>query len=176
MLISNNYLFFYPKVINKNNFNSKLLYDVIKKILKYILEPSNYKLKIIKYLLSSINLSLIKLFYIFYSLGDPSSNIVIFNNIFSDFCEILTRFHCDLKLFEATKFFIFRLYQAGFYYKGEDNAFNIYNIIGGFRPMRYSRSKINPRPNFSNLARFPLLDFSKNRFSTNNYSKYNIYL
>ena len=152
------------------------MYDVIKKIKKYILEPSNYKLKIIKYLLSSINLSSIKSSVIGFLLIGPSRNIVIFDNFFPDFCEILTRFHCDLKLFEATKFFIFRLYQAGLYYKGEDNAFNIYNIIGGFRPIRYSRSKINSIPNFHNGDRFPPLDFSKNRFSTNNYSKYNIYL
>ena len=95
-------LFITIKVCKENNYNTKLLYGIIKKIREYVFEPSNFKLNIIKDLLSRVTLfSYEKYFYY-------------------DFCEILTRSHCDLKLFEATKFFIFRLYQAGFYYEEDE--------------------------------------------------------
>ena len=91
------------------------MYGIINKMREYICEPSNFKLNI-KDLLSRVTL---------FSYD---------NDFYSDFCEILTRSHCDLKLFEATKFFIFRLYQAGFYF--EDNPdfsrFFIFNKKGQY--------------------------------------------
>ena len=85
-------LFIPIKVFKENSYNSKLLYGIIKKMREYSCEPSNFKLNIIKDLLSRV--TLFSYDYDFYS----------------HFCEILTRSHCDLKLFEATKLFIFRLY------------------------------------------------------------------
>ena len=112
------------KVFKENNYNTKLLYDIIKKMKKYVCEPSNFKLNIIKDLLSRV--TLFSYDYDFYS----------------HFCEILTRSHCDLKLFEATKFFIFRLYQAGFYFEEDNPDFNrlfIFNKKG-----QYNREFAHP--------------------------------
>ena len=87
--INGNFLFIPRKVFKENNYNTKLLYGIIKKMRKYVCEPANFKLNIIKDLLFRV--TLFSYDYDFYS----------------HFCEILTRSHCDLKLFEATNFFYF---------------------------------------------------------------------
>ena len=118
------YFFIYRKVFKENNYNSKLLYGIIKEIRKYICKPSNIKLNIIKDLLSRV--TLFSYDYDFYS----------------NFYEVLTRCHCDLNLFEATKFFIFRLYQAGFYFEEDNPDYNrlfIFNKKG-----QYNREFAHP--------------------------------
>ena len=94
---------------------------------KYVCEPSNFKLNIIKDLLFRVTL------FSYYN---------TYSQFYSHFCEILTRSHCDLKLFEATKSFIFRLYQAGFYFEEDDPGFNrlfIFNKKG-----QYNRESAHP--------------------------------
>ena len=39
------------------------------------------------------------------------------NNVYDEVFSVLIECHCDLNLFEGTKFFIFRLYQNDFYKK-----------------------------------------------------------
>ena len=66
-------------------------------MIKYTYNPSNIKLNITKNLLSKLYID----YYIY--------------ELYISFSFFLTRNHCDIKLFEATKFFLFRLYQAGYY-------------------------------------------------------------
>ena len=86
----------------KQNINIKYLYFVLKEIVKYAEKPSNFRLNIIKDLLSKVIIE---------------DNFFMFNNSYDKVFSVLTECHCDLNLFEATNFFIFRLYQYNFYKK-----------------------------------------------------------
>ena len=88
--------------MSKQNINLKYLYFVLKEIAKYAEKPSNFKLNIIKDLLSKVIIE---------------NNFFMFINVYNQAFSVLTECHCDLNLFEATKFFIFRLYQYDFYKK-----------------------------------------------------------
>ena len=87
---------------NKRNTKFKYLYFVFQEIIKYVEKLSNFRLNIIKDLLSKVIIE---------------NNFFMFINVYNQAFSVLTECHCDLNLFEATKFFIFRLYQYDFYKK-----------------------------------------------------------
>ena len=87
---------------NKRNIKFKYLYFVFQEIIKYVEKLSNFRLNIIKDLLSKVIIE---------------NNFFMFINVYNQAFSVLTECHCDLNLFEATKFFIFRLYNHHFYKK-----------------------------------------------------------
>ena len=88
--------------MSKQNINIKYLYFVFKEVIKYAEKLSDFRLNIIKDLLSKVIIE---------------NNFFMFINVYNQAFSVLTECHCDLNLFEATKFFIFRLYQYDFYKK-----------------------------------------------------------
>ena len=88
--------------VSKQNINIKYLYFVFKEVIKYAEKLSDFRLNIIKDLLSKVIIE---------------NNFFMFINVYEQAFSVLTECHCDLNLFEATKFFIFRLYQYDFYKK-----------------------------------------------------------
>ena len=120
--------------MSKQNINLKYLYLILKEIAKYAEKPSNFRLNIIKDLLSKVIIE---------------NNFFMFINVYEQAFSVLTECHCDLNLFEATKFFIFRLYQYDFYKK--------YSYILRLYDKKSDKDKIG----YIDLKWFLTIDFTK---------------